>query len=115
MSFGLTIEELISIYHIQFPVLQQNEAGTFYDRNGRIVFTPNVGLSDVGVDRKTWEQIKDMPGGEYTWTMNTELYPNRSIIFVAPFDRCDRVEDYRRAWAHFEKVFAEKQVRPPQE
>ena len=27
----------------------------------------------------------------------------RTITYEAPFDRCDRVEDYRVAWAFFEK------------
>ena len=24
--------------------------------------------------------------------------------FVSPFFKCDRTEDYKRAWAHFEKL-----------
>ncbi len=35
-ALGLTLDQLIDIYRIYFPVLQQNEAGTWYDRNGRI-------------------------------------------------------------------------------
>jgi len=27
----------------------------------------------------------------------------RTITYVAPFDRCERVEDYRGAWGYFEK------------
>ena len=37
MALGLTLDELILIYNIQFPVLQQNEDDTWYDQNGRIV------------------------------------------------------------------------------
>jgi len=37
MALGMTLDELISIYQIQFPVLQQHEADTWYDTNGRIV------------------------------------------------------------------------------
>ena len=25
--------------------------------------------------------------------------------YVAPYTRCDRIADYRRAWAHFEYIF----------
>ena len=34
----------------------------------------------------------------------------REVIrhFVGPFTRCDRIEDYKRAWAHFEKLKSEK-------
>ena len=29
--------------------------------------------------------------------------PTRTIEYVAPFDRCDREEDYRTAWAFFDE------------
>jgi hypothetical protein len=28
----------------------------------------------------------------------------RKIVYEAPFDKCDRVSDYRTAWAHFENL-----------
>ena len=39
MALGLNLEELILMYNIQFPVLQQNEDDTWYDTRGNIVFT----------------------------------------------------------------------------
>jgi len=106
MALGLTLDELIMMYEIQFPVLQQNENDTWYDRNGRIVFTCSKGLIGVGVDRPTWNQIRDFLHGEtYTHTLTSELYAGKQIIYEAPFTKCDRVEDYRTAWAHFEKIF----------
>jgi hypothetical protein len=27
------------------------------------------------------------------------------VVYHAPFTKCDRVEDYKRAWVHFEKRF----------
>ena len=47
-ALGLTLDQLIDIYRIYFPVLQQNEAGTWYDRNGRIAWTCSKGLPGVG-------------------------------------------------------------------
>jgi hypothetical protein len=29
----------------------------------------------------------------------------RTIVYEAPFDRCDRERDYEVAWKHFEKRF----------
>jgi len=51
-SIGLTLDELRLIYRIQFPVMQQYERDTWYDINGRIVFTNSKGLVGVGLPRK---------------------------------------------------------------
>jgi hypothetical protein len=109
MALGLTLEELILIYNVQFPVLQQNEDDTWYDTKGNIVFTCSKGLVGVGVDRPVWETIRHLKAGEtYEHTITkSELYKGKKITYQAPFDKCDRVEDYKLAWAHFEKVFNE--------
>ncbi|MEZ5897893.1 MAG: N-6 DNA methylase [Hyphomicrobiaceae bacterium] len=112
-ALGLTVDQLLEIYRIYFPVLQENEAGTWYDHNGRIAWTCSKGLPGVGYledgkspSRKRWEQILEsgctklecqavvdfMPGGPQTVTRT----------FEGPFDTCDRIEDYKRAWAYFE-------------
>lgn len=106
MALGLTLDELIMMYEIQFPVLQQNENDTWYDRHGRIVFTCSKGLIGVGIDRPTWNRIREMrPGESYTHTLTSELYAGQTITYEAPFTCCDRIQDYRTAWAHFEKIF----------
>ena len=107
MALNLTLEELILIYNVQFPVLQQNEDDTWYDQKGDIVFTCSKGLVGVGLDRKEWNEIRAMKAGEtYEHTITkSELYEGEKTIYHAPFEKCDRVEDYRIAWAYFTEVF----------
>ena len=109
MALGMTLDQLKTIYRIQFPVLQQYEADTWYDANGRIVFTNNRGLTGVGFDRKEWENgIKGAPAGKKFYrTITDDTQPGgpvqRTIEYVAPFDRCDRERDYETAWEYFSK------------
>jgi hypothetical protein len=115
-ALKLTLEELITIYRVQFPVMQQYERDTWYDRNGRIVFTASKGLTGVGFPRKGsgrgankttgWEDIASMTSGSVSRTIIDDTLPGgpveRTITYLAPFDRCDRVEDYRVGWLGFD-------------
>ena len=128
-ELGLTLEELKTIYRIQFPVLKQNENETFYDMSGRIVFTVSKGLVGVGLPRKAiksetpckiiingevvdekplgWEDIIDMKEGEIHRTIIDDTTPDgpmeRTIIYKAPFAKCNREKDYEIAWEYFEQ------------
>ncbi|MBW6486373.1 MAG: hypothetical protein K0B01_09515 [Syntrophobacterales bacterium] len=108
MALGLTLDELCTIYRIQFPVLRQNENDTWYEQNGRIVFTCSKGLPGVGFSRAEWNEIKDVASGTITRTIVDDTLPGgpreRTITYAAPFDRCDREADYATAWAAFEKL-----------
>ena len=116
MALRLTLEDLQTIYRVQFPVIRQYEADTWYDINGRIVFTCSKGLPGVGFPRnKTriepigWEDIKDMQTGVVERTIMDDTQPGgafeRTITYEAPFDRCDREKDYDEVWDNFEKRF----------
>ncbi len=116
-ALGLTLDELITIYRVQFPVMQQYERDTWYDRTGRIVFTASKGLTGVGFPRKGsgrgankttgWEDIAEMTSGTVERTIIDDTLPGgpieRTITYEAPFDRCDRCEDYKIAWEFFEQ------------
>ena len=115
MALGLKLDDLIMMYEIQFPVLQQNEADTWYDSKGKIVFTCSKGLTGVGLDRPVWEAMRGEQKDKLTYLGTTptyehtieksELYRAQKQTFVAPYTCCDRIADYRRAWAFFEKRF----------
>lgn len=129
-ALGLTLDELLLIYRVQFPVMQQYERHTWYDIHGRIVFTPSKGLVGVGLPRKGgtkepptlitfpdgkvlrgnhgWEDTRDLPDDTVIeQTIQDDTLPNgphtRVRRYVAPFARADREQDYRIAWAFFEK------------
>lgn len=111
LALGMTLKQLKTIYQIQFPVLQSYEQDTWYDANGRIVFTNNRGLNGIGFDRKTWEnELKDAPcGKKFYRTIIDDTIPGgpveRTIEYVAPFNCCDREKDYDVAWEFFEKKY----------
>jgi hypothetical protein len=117
-ALNLTLDELLTIYRIQFPVLRQNEAETYYDQNGRIVFTVSKGLVGVGLPRKAikkgkaieclgWEDVCNMQNGTVTRKVMDDTLPNgpveRIIEYVAPWGKKNREEDYRVAWGRVDK------------
>ena len=127
-ALNLTLDELLTIYRVQFPVLRQYEADTYYDANGRIVFTVSKGLPGVGLPRKAirgdnsytidapttmatnstllgWEDIRDLKEGTVRRRVIDNTQPggpiHREIAYVAPFTGCDREQDYRTVWRVF--------------
>lgn len=103
MELGLTCDELCAIYRIQFPVLRQYERNTWYDRNGRIVYLD--GDQAYGLSTPEWKRQQDKNRIERT--VEDDTLPTgkrtRTIVYEGPYDKCDREQDYRTAWAEFER------------
>ena len=127
-ALGLTLDELLTIYRVQFPVLRQYEADTWYDAAGRIAFTASKGLPGIGLPRRAirgdtawtlrrhgaggeshmalgWEDVCGIRDGVITRRITDDTLSGgprqREIEYHPPFDRCDREEDYRTAWEVF--------------
>jgi hypothetical protein len=103
MELGITLAELCTIYRIQFSVLRQYERNTYFDRNGRIVYLD--GEKAYGLSAPEWKRKCHLDRIERTVTDATLLGDprERTIVYEAPFDQCDREEDYKTAWAEFER------------
>ena len=105
MALDLTIEELLVIYRVQFPVMRQYELIDRYDIKGRRI--PNTVRKSQGA-----KEFRDV---ETKWIAegNDPLDPNASPLtvswkidnglqtvtktFYPPFEHVDREEDYRVA------------------
>lgn len=110
LSMGISIKQLKTIYESQFPVLVKNEHNTYFDQNGRVVYTTRS-MGDLVYKRKEWEcELIDAPAGRrFTRNIIDDTMPGgpveRTIEYVAPFDRCDREQNYETAWKFFEKKY----------
>lgn len=124
LALGLTLEQLRTLYTVQFPVMRGYEADTWYDRNGRIVFTISRGLPGVGLTRArkrgepnpSWEEVRHLSEeAGYTGhdtvsqVVTDDTLPGgprqKTIVYQAPWVRCDRERDYEVVWKHFAQRF----------
>jgi hypothetical protein len=124
MALGLTLDQLQTLYRAQFYVMRSYEQDTWYDRNGRIVFTNSKGLTGVGLKRTgaggdenpCWNDVKPMAeelgytgSDTVTQVVMDDTLPGgpreKTIVYQAPWVRCDREKDYEVAWKHFAERF----------
>ncbi len=97
LSVGLSADELCTIYRTQFAVLYGYDRNSyFYDINGRLV--PKSVLT-------TWRA----KGDRITEEERTATNPaGNTYTYELPFVTLDREADMRQAYAHFERILAER-------
>jgi hypothetical protein len=132
-ALGVTLDQLLTVYRVQFPVMQQYDRDTWYDANGRIVFTNSKSLTGTGLPRVSgrndavtiqhpngrterkrvaWKEVCELPSGaRIRRSIVDDTLPSgateRIVEYVAPFKLADRERDYRIAWAEFERLAIE--------
>ena len=141
-AMGLDLQDLLTLYRLRFRVMRDYEANTWYDQNGRIVFTTNSALPSLALPRKKrakdadegvtyrrngydvdagglgFEDVKDMKEGCVEKTFPDISMSDTPVMttvkYVAPFFQMDREADYRRAWEVFEKRFGKVNLEDPE-
>lgn len=107
LALGLTLDELQTIYRVQFPVMRQYEIADEYDAHGRLIPSPHrktAGGKEVRDARKTWD-------GETPLTVSWQIDDGLQTVtktFYPPFSRCDRESDYEVAYSYFKEKYGVK-------
>jgi hypothetical protein len=117
LALGLTEEELITIYRVQFPVLQQYEREDRYDRLGRQVPLEVLKMAArAGIDIHSALNVHTFRGdaaligevdtpalgltGGIRWT-DPKMEPRMERIYPPPFLKNDREAETRAAYQRF--------------
>jgi hypothetical protein len=102
LSLGLTLDELVQIYSVQFPVMKAYEEADQYDTTGRRL--PNTARKDPGA--KELREALTRHDGKAPVTVSWSIDNGNRIVtrtFYPPFTPVDRIADYERAYAVFQE------------
>ena len=115
-SFGLSLDQLLEVYEIYFPVMQKKESNTYYDGAGNIAWISATGSNNIGLldadgkkwTRSAWNEFLASGKNEVSCVVEDDTRPDGphkvTRRFVGPFTTCDRINDYKIAWNHFERL-----------
>jgi hypothetical protein len=109
LSLDLSLDELIQIYTVQFPVMKAYEQVDRYDAHGRRL--PNTARKDPGA-KELREALETHDGNDpvtISWSIdNGEQTVTRS--FHPPFTPVDRIDDYGNAYHEFQRRLSADQA-----
>lgn len=125
LALGLTEEELVTIYRVQFPVLQQYEREDRYDRLGHVVPGEVLRIAErAGIDIHVPLNVHTFRGdaslvgevdtpdlgmtGGIRW-LDPKMEPRMERIYPPPYLKNDRETEMRQAY----RTFAEQMKSEP--
>jgi hypothetical protein len=128
LAIGLTEEELITIYRVQFPVLRQYERENLYDQAGRLVPRGVLDLAkrhtiDIrqSLNVSTFTGSAEVAGevetpglgvtGGIVWE-DPKMEPRMKRVYPPPFTKCDREADMRQAYRAFQERLRSQEDAP---
>jgi hypothetical protein len=103
-ALNLTLDELLTIYRVQFAVMRQYENADEYDAKGRRL--PNTVRKDPGA--KELREARKTHDGTSPLTVSWKVDNGLATVtktFLPPFTPVHRDDDYRRAWVSFAARF----------
>ena len=104
-SLGLTLEELQTIYRIQFPVMRQYEKQTYYDMRGRTVFTSKKGAGGIARPQFEKQTLAQLERDEIKVVMDNPdkftCIKDMEEGYVEHWVEDDTMPDFRKGYATY--------------